>query len=270
MKASLTIIFIFIASFLFAQNLVINSGFEDYSICPNNTCQISYANGWTNSSGSASYFNTCGSNGYSIPLNKFGYQQASSGNGYAEFNFSSDYVLTADNVGGQLTAPLIIGQKYFISFNISLAGKSSYASDRMGIAFSTVQNNLQCGYAPWNYTSVKLFSDSIISDSTNWVKISGSFISDSTYKYFSIGYFNYMDSVHYMELDTGSLPFALYYLDDVCVSTDSMACLTTDIHQDNSIKDLINIFPNPATNELTFDFAINDKYFFELEQKEKL
>jgi hypothetical protein len=250
------ILFLFLSSFLFSQNLVNNPGFEVYSLCPDDSCQISYADQWYNASMDASYFNTCGVNGYGVPYNKYGYQQAASGDGYAEFCLKADFVTYIDNIGGHLFSPLIIGQKYFVSFKISLAGKSSAAYDRMGIGFSTHQGYAICGHAPWYEPEEKLHSDSIISDSINWNIISGSFVADSAYEYFTIGFMR-VDTIHVIHFDMTSMPFALYFLDDVCVSTDSMTCLTTDIFESHSNNDFINIFPDPASENITIESPQN-------------
>jgi hypothetical protein len=266
MKTSLTFFLLFITSFLFAQNLVINPSFENYSTCPTDSCQISNADGWYNASMNASYFNSCGSNGYGMPYNKYGYQQASSGNGYSEFSLKADYATYIDNVGGQLTSPLIIGQRYFVSFNISLAGKSNNATDIMGIGFSTVQYSVPCESSSSHDPSLKFSSKQVITDSINWTKLNSSFIADSAYKYFVIGYIGWIDTIHIVRIDTANwFPYNIhYYLDDICVSTDSLTCLTTDIYENNLNNDFINIFPNPVTNELTLDYALTGKCFFEL------
>jgi len=238
------------------QNLVLNPGFEDYSACPDSACTISNATGWYNISGYPSYFNSCGSNGYGVPYNKYGYQQAASGNGYAEFDFEYGYATFIDDVGGQLDLPLIVGHKYFVNFKISLAGISSVTSNRMGIGFSKNPyywasiNSIACGWNyQWDPSRNIIYSDSIISDSINWTTISGSFVADSAYRYFMIGYFGFLDSVNISPITMPA--FALYYLDDVCVSTDSMTCLTTDIPDIRNSFDILNIFPNPASSTIT-------------------
>ena len=51
------------------------------------------------------------------------------------------------------------------------------------------------------------------------------------------------------------MPFALYYLDDVCVSEDSLTCLTTSIFENNFKKKVVTVFPDPATNFITIETA---------------
>ena len=252
MKCTLTAILLVITTHLFAQNLVLNPSFENYSNCPTDSCQISYANSWYNVYGNTSYFNVCGSNGFSIPNNKYGSQSAATGNGYAEFNFLANYVIDNDVIGGQLSSPLNIGQKYYVSYKISLAGKSTVAANRMGITFSTIKHNSPCNQSNPYYTSLRNFhTDSIISDTANWTRVSGTFIADSNYKYIEIGLLDIQDSLsfHYVNGASG-WQFAFYYLDDVCVSTDSLTCNTLADIIENDFNNNIDIFPNPASDEI--------------------
>lgn len=266
MKQTLTLIFVLITTHLFAQNLVLNPSFEDYSACPSDSCSISNANNWFSVLGLSSYFNTCGSNGYHVPDNRYGHQQPATGNGYGEFYFLGGFAENmSEDLGGELSSSLIIGQKYFLSFKISLCDKSNAYSNGMGIVFSTVKYPDPCTVDFYNYIDpavLKYHSDSLISDSINWVTLSGSFVADSAYKYFSIGYFGILDYINYLPNNLIHADIR-YYLDDVCVSTDSLTCNTpTEIIENDFSK--INIFPNPASNELTIDFALANKTSFEL------
>jgi hypothetical protein len=95
-----------------------------------------------------------------------------------------------------------------------------------------------------------VFTDSVVVDSLNWTRITGSFIADSNYTYLVIG--NFFDDAN---TDTISFAndftyYAYYYLDDICVSTDYSFCanyLYTGI-EDESFENNVNIYPNPASN----------------------
>src|SRR5207253_1670664 len=106
--------------------------------------------------------------------------------------------------------------------------QENIATNKIGALIATYQYYDTTGKTSFkNYAT--LYADSIIKDSINWTKISGSFIADSIYKYLIIGAF--FDNAH---LDTLNLPFdtngnshnqvSYYYIDDVCVSTDSLTC----------------------------------------------
>jgi hypothetical protein len=127
-------------------------------------------------------------------------------------------------------------------------------------SYSNIINN-------WPYNSVfirntsHLHSTSIITDTINWTTIEGSFIADSTYKYLIIG--NFYDDEH---TSTSSFSgIAYYYIDEVCVSTDSTTCTIPSGLQENKYNNsLISIYPNPSTNELTIDSRLNQIVFLEL------
>src|ERR1700756_4532168 len=70
---------------LFAQNLVPNWSFEQYSSCPTTYTQIGYAIGWHPSyvdnccTYQVEYLNACGSPGFQVPSSVWGYKYASTG-----------------------------------------------------------------------------------------------------------------------------------------------------------------------------------------------
>jgi hypothetical protein len=106
----------------------------------------------------------------------------------------------------------------------------------------------------------------MIVDSVNWVKISGSFIADSSYKFVEIG--NFLTDLNtdtviigspstFFDLSPGYASY--YYIDDICVSEDSVTCnLSTDII-DYEIMDRIQIFPNPANNIIYIENKFPEK-----------
>jgi hypothetical protein len=107
----------------------------------------------------------------------------------------------------------------------------------------------------------QIYSTSIITDTANWTIISGSFISDSVYQYIIIG--NFFSDTNTDTLITGAHQGygygSYFFIDDIYLGTDSLTS-GESFYDNNSI----NIFPNPATNELTIDCALTDKSSFEL------
>ncbi len=238
-----------------AQNLVSNPSFEDTVACPTTLTQIDRAAGWMSFSLTPDYFNACASASaippVSVPHNIWGDQIAHTGNAYAGFvAFQLGSTNSREYVGTQLNQTLIIGQKYFISFWVSSAfgymnpyDYPHLACNNLGARFSTVS------YSPNNPQFANNFAHivdtNIINDTINWIKISGSFIADSAYQYLSIGNF-FTDSITNWISIGQSLPnVAYYYLDDVCVTTDSLYNDTwtgiENLHESN-----ISIIPNPA------------------------
>ena len=259
---------IFVATFLLtiycsllqSQNLVPNPSFEEYTNCPTGTNEVPYCVNWYNFGNSPDYINTCSSSG--IPYNfGFGFQYAHSGNamigiGTYVWQYAPDWPNYREFVGTQLSLPLEIGHKYFMSFFVNCAGYlpgwQIIATNKIGLRFSTIPYSECCPPSLTNWAH--LYTDSIIIDTLNWIKISGSIIADSTYQYFIIG--NFFDDNHTDITFFGGQPFggsgAYYYIDDVCVSPDS-------IYNENwtGIKNFINkkykIYPNPIMNELNIE-----------------
>ncbi|MBI2967080.1 MAG: T9SS type A sorting domain-containing protein [Bacteroidetes bacterium] len=261
-KNAHTIIFLMMFSFShisFAQNLVPNPSFEQYSICPTNQDQISYATGWSSYANSPDYFNSCSTNPlFSVPYN-VSYQQASTGSAYAGLYTYEEFGLTREFIGIQMTNSLVIGTKYFTSLKVNLVIYTDIncATNKLGILFSTISYN-SSNPAPIN-NFAHIYTDSIITDTANWVIIFGSFVADSAYQYLIIG--NFFDDINttYIVLDSNSNGNrAYYFIDDICLSADSLDCIQLTNIPENNLQNLLTIYPNPF-----HDFAnitINDNF----------
>jgi hypothetical protein len=248
-----------IYGFCDAQNLVPNPSFEDTVNCPTLFGQMNTALAWSDYRLSPDNFNSCNSSTVSVPFNIYDFQYAHTGNAYA--GFSALYNVQFTNVsreclGAQLLQSLTIGQKYFASFYVSrihndLLGIGA-ACNKLGIRFSTIPYSLT-DPVPIDDIS-QVFSDSIITDTLDWVKISGSFIADSSYQYVIIGNFFSHHSVSYIQFDTLDL-VAYYFVDDIVVSTDSL--LTIGINEKSQQVSSI-LYPNPFTNEIKVTLGTNE------------
>ena len=196
---------------------------------------------------SPDYFNSCTSVWQvSIPLNTLGYQSALSGNAYCGMHCYATGS-TREYLGTQLISSLVIGQKYFVSFYLSLSGGLGHTigCNKFGCKLSTTQfiyNNL----LPDN--NATFHTDSIITDTINWVFIKESFIADSAYSYIAFG--NFYDNTHTDIIQVaGTNGDNYFYIENVCLSTDSMLCIgTCGINEKENSIDL-KISPNPC-NEI--------------------
>lgn len=260
MKKLLTIFLLLTCGLCFGQNLVSNPSFEENTGCPYASNQASFCKDWSSFGNSPDYFHNCATtSGFSPPTTIWGYQMPHSGGAFVSLvtYFYSPYY--REIIGNSLTTPLIIGQKYFLSFFINCAYvplTSGIASNKLGLRFSTGPFS-EINVAPIN-NFAHLYSDSVVSDTLLWFKISGSFTADSAYSYLAIGNFfqdSFTDTSHF-----GPEPryYAMYYVDDVCVSTDSLNCnLPLGIRQTNQNDD-VSLFPNPFSTQLTFSLADNE------------
>jgi hypothetical protein len=236
-------------------NFVSNPSFEDTVICPMASSQIDRAQGWWTAGDTPDYFNSCSSNyQFSTPFNLGGYQEPSTGNAYSALaTYASFYPNAREFIISQLTTTLTTGTKYFVSFKVCLSISSSIeayiATNKLGAKFST--NSYTWSSNPTLNNLAHVYTNSIITDSVNWTTIKGSFLADSNYKYIIIGNFFDDSNTSSFTFTNSSQSFAYYYIDDVCVSTDSMLCaVQTRIEKSAKNKNFL-LFPNPTVGNLT-------------------
>lgn len=240
-------------------NLVPNNSFEDTIAggCPNGGSQIEKVVGWHSYRGTPDYFNACSFPGFwSVPYNLVNYQNAADGNAYAGIvTYAWDTTLEGREViGRELSGALIIGQKYYVSFKANLVLDTqlgtTVAANKLGILFSTVSfsNADSAKEVPIN-NFAHIYTDNIISDTVNWTTVSGSLIADSAYSYLCIGNFFYNINTDTIVLinDTTYGSVTYYFIDDICVSTDSITC-NKQVGIEKNANSCIRMFPNPSKN----------------------
>ncbi len=241
------------------ENLVPNPSFEDTLGCPDSEDQIHYAEGWIKYSLSTStpdYYNACANPAfYGVPNCGGGYQQSKSGNAHAAVaTFAGPISDYREHIGIQLTSTLVIGHKYFVSFYTVMAEAFGFGtpSNNIGVRLSTVPYSGNNPVPIDNFAHVH--SSTIINDTINWIRVSGSIIADSAYKYVIVG--NFFDDANTDTLTYDSLSNqSYYYIDDICVSTDSLCNVSTTIY-DKRAHNKFHVFPNPVDDHLTIQ-AIN-------------
>jgi len=219
-----------------AQNLVPNPSFEDISQCPFGVNQFNLANQWFVSSGTPDLFNGCSNNFLGVPVNVRGHQDAVEGIGYAGI---ITYVINDSNyreiIGTTLIQSMIVGQKYYISLFVSLSDTNilSCVTNNFGVRFSNQLYTISNPIPIDNNSSI--FSNQLISNQEIWTVIRGSFVADSSYLHLYLG--NLFDDIN-TDTTNCELPnsyISYYYLDQICVSTDSLDCvLYTAIHTSNT------------------------------------
>jgi hypothetical protein len=259
-----------------AQNLVVNPSFEDTVFCPWAESQMPLS--WMLFGNSADYYNSC-SSALNVPNTPTGYHPANSGVGmiglFTYVNPSSsgwpDY---REFVGVPLISSLTIGQKYYLSFFINFSlrypiglNTNAIGADKLGMKFSTVQyseNN-----PPILNNTAHLYTDSIYIDTAQWVKISGSFIADSAYNYLMLG--NFFDEAHTDTLYLDGLndwSFESYYfIDDICVTTDSLYNETwvgLEEWGGGNYSNAFSVLPNPASSFVTIHSDLQNAFDIEV------
>ena len=254
--------------FSFAQiNLIPNYSFEEYTQCPDGEDQVPYATGWENWEGTPDYFNACSTSGFAtVPysLGAGNFQYARSGNAYCGLRsfisktqlFGNPYV--REEIAVQLLQPMQVGETYFLVMYVSLGSwiPSPCACNKLGVKF-TMQSFASYGNiatSPLVNNYAPIYVDSMITDTMNWVQVSRSFIADSAYQYMVIG--NFFDDAHTDTSIIGTSPICIsyYFIDDVCLSTDSLGCFATGI-QDLNAHEEIRVSPNPFNDQCTIKLA---------------
>jgi hypothetical protein len=244
------------SNFSFAQNLVPNWSFEDTVSCPDNSGQVDRALGWSSYRFSPDYFNICAPSPtyVSVPLNFGGSHYPKTGNAYAGFIIGAN---AREYVGTQLSQPLNIGELYYVSFYACRAGSIIFnrASNKIGARFSTVEYSVSVPEPIPN--DAQVYTDSIVKDTLNWVRISGVFTADSSYEFLSIGNFFSDSLTTYLNFDSTHVQ-SYYYVDDIIVSPDSNCCPgVSEISENEKIK----IYPNPTHDQLEIETREVTKVF---------
>jgi hypothetical protein len=224
-----------------------NPSFEDTVECPHFANQLDKAVGWWASRESPDYFHECDwiTGNTAVPKNFCGFQYAYDGSAYAGF---VAYYRPVQNQREfftcQLLSPLIPGKKYIISFKLSLSGEGGrqIPCNKVGSLFSTINYNLNSPAPISNFS--QFYTDSIISDTLNWVHVEGSFIADSNYSYMSIG--NFFDDAH--TDTTYSIPSSMsyYYIDSISLYLEPASSMIENVE-----LDYFHIYPNPVSDWLT-------------------
>ena len=212
--------------YCFSQsNLVPNPSFETFSSCPNSISQLDTAIPWFNpTANSPDYFNQCwitGANSADVPLNFWGYESPKTGVAYAGFGAFASSISpdSREYLEVKLLDSLIISKKYCIDFYVSLAGTSIYSIDAIGIYFSknkiTSSTVFNLGFTPQVRNPIGNF----LTDTVNWMLISGQYTASGGEQYITIG--NFYDDAN-TGVDTtypGNISYiSYYYIDDISVS----------------------------------------------------
>ncbi len=244
---------------LTSQNLVPNPSFENITQCPTGFSQIYLAVPWfqpsihygniTNSS-SSDLLNTCElSNTEGVPNNALGYQFARTGNGYANIAEYNDLYNYREYLEIQLDSTLIANHHYCVEFYVSLANLSGNAISNMGVYFSNDSLLDTTFYHAIDYVipQIENPSGNMLSDTANWMLISGTYVATGGEKFMTIGNFHNPQNSNadtLYGLYTNGI--AYYYLDDVSV----IDCTGVGVEENNK-EDMVEVYPNPATNSIT-------------------
>ena len=177
------------------NNLVSNPSFESYTSCPASYSEMSSCTGWSQSgfNGSSDYMNACATefSNVDVPTNIFGSQLAATGNGYAGFYTYVDFGTGPgqnyrEYARTQLSSPLEVGETYLIQMQVTLADNSFYATNSLGVYFSTLTPTVE---AP-NDVNPQVTFTQYVDDATGWTTVCALFTPTQPYQWIVIGSFD--------------------------------------------------------------------------------
>ena len=248
-QLTLILILLLIAStFLMGQNLVPNPSFENYSSCPTTSGQLNLATPWfmplNTNNASSDLYNACNTTTTAgVPSNSSGYQVARSGDGYAGvYTYGSE---VREYIQVQLTSPLSAGISYTIELYVSPSEVHDYFADGMAVYVSTGSvagtGNYLLSFIPQVTNPI----GNVISDTTSWIPVSGTYIAAGGEDHITIG--NFLNDSNTDTLQNNAIGFflgrAYYLIDDVSVTP-------TPVGINELTSATINIYPNPTTGQL--------------------
>ena len=211
-------------------NLIPNWSFETDTTCPYQGSQINYAFPWYSpTGGSPDYFNGCDGSAISsfgVPLNWPGYQYAKTGMAYVGiycYDWNGSYPDLKEYLQVKLTDSLIANRKYCVSFYVNLAkphgpAYNVVAITKIGMFISDTAVSDTTTYTLPYTAQIQSPAGYYLSDTVNWMEISGTYTAHGGEKYITIGNFNIISDticiVHHPGLQYSG---AYYFIDDISV-----------------------------------------------------
>ncbi len=208
------------------ENIVDNGGFETVEGKLKALGGIDNAIGWSSPTGArADIYSPSKILDINVPANFYGKEDAKEGTNYAGIvGFSYGDAMARTYIMAKLNTPLKKGMKYCVKFNISLAERSKYSSNKIGVKFSEKQFGTDSKTAIIEKTDVLDDKDKIFSAMYNWEQVCGEFVATGGEKFISIGNFTSNENTKYEKIKKDSkmkeaqISAAYYYIDDVIVT----------------------------------------------------
>jgi outer membrane protein OmpA-like peptidoglycan-associated protein len=267
MKTVYILFFNFIFIFCQSQNLVLNPSFEENRDCFEllGNFNKNVSNWSTPNYGSTDYFNSCSKAiGF---INFFGSQTPKTGKAYAGI-----YVMAPEDyreyIQGTFSEALKKGEKYTVSFYISLAENSSHAIKDLGILFvnkplnqpsdeviniSNVLNEVD------NSHFILINSFQFYTEKVNWEKVTFEYEAKGFEQFFIIGNFETNKKTTSIKIQESKNPdVSYYYFDDVsiCVfQVETFSNIEINTIEKNQVLEKNKIY---TLKNVLFDFDKSD------------
>lgn len=205
------------APVLAQTNLVPNPSFDNYTTCPFTDNQLNFCTSWYKPTpASSDYMNACHTSVVvGVPNNVFGVQNARTGTGYIHLICGAPGTEEwREYAQCQLSSPMSAGQIYDVSFYISRSD-CDLAVGQIGAYFSTSAISQTTSDA-FNLTP-HVETSSVITDTTNWVLVSGTYTASGGEQYLTLG--NFRNAANTTTVMAGfGHRWGSYYFEDVSVT----------------------------------------------------
>ena len=197
-----------------------NPGFESYSTLPDNTGQFSRCIGWSNAgstSASPDFYHYSASSSADLPVTPMANVNAFEGNAVMGFCATGPkYSNTREYLSTEFTQPLVVGEEYILSFNITNGGitdvsTAGLAASKLGLLLS-MGAITQVGQDPLNLTPQ--FRIDTVFYSKTWKNVSFTFICTQPYTHMTFGVFQNDVQVDIIPKEGANPTYAYYFVDE--------------------------------------------------------
>jgi PKD repeat protein len=251
---------------LFSQNLVGNPDFEIFGAVPCGwtASPIDFANAtsvWTSpTQATPDIFSTLINSSctnflpHSAATGSNGWQVPHSGEIFAGFYTQVGGSPWREYLQAQLTQPMIPGEAYRVSLYVSLGDNSQFATNNIGIGFSTTMTasaiSNEFGTVPEiNFTNV-------ISDTTAWTLLTDTIIATSAWEFMIIGNYFSDANTNIVNFNPGGFwDRCYYYCDDVSVEHILLTPTAIFTAPNDICPGTCTDFTNLSTNAINFQWS---------------
>lgn len=252
------LLYLFFPICLTAQNLLLNPSFENFSACPLGPSEFDNATNWQtpflniigDTCSTSDLYNSCnplGAFGVDVPNNIMGNQAPITGNGYAGIIATERFALLGCNsffgsgwreyVEGTLSAPLVAGQTYCVTFHVSLADNVKYATDDFGVHFSNSLININCNTVgassalqPLGFTPQLTWTGGNVTNTSGWTQMQWSYTASGGEQFVTFGNFQNDGGTSFICVNSGAFnPYAYYYVEDASVVPGACGVLPVEL-----------------------------------------
>ena len=248
-----------------AQNLVVNSSFEEHQGCPVdfNQSYLNYIDSWKQpGQGTPDYFHSC-SKAVGVPKNVFGNEPAATGQAYAGFvNYTFNKKNYREYLSSELSRPLNPGELVCIEISISSADYCNFVTDGCGIVLSKDelhQHGMDCIEMKATIENPRLY---ILDQREGWVKMGDLYRAHGGEQYITIGNFKSDKDTKVLRStgnDHGMGDYSYLFVDDIVVksirSKEECSCeneILQSLAFDPPLQ--LNQFDEIRLNDVLFDF----------------